>query len=548
MLRVWSVFILLLSMSPFLFGGPPRLVVVISVDQLRPDYLDRFQSGFLPARQKNGEPGGFRLLLEEGAVYRNAAYGHFPTFTCPGHAAILSGALPSVSGIIGNRWFDRESGKIVGCVDPLGRTNETERTPRSLLVSTVGDELKLSNNGASKVIGVGGKDYAVMALVGRMADLALWFDRRSGRWTTSSHYTRGRELPQWLKDLNASGPADRFRGRTWTRLLPPHAYRGTNPNPIYEGVEEDAYGYGWRFPHALGGDTVRVSNFFNRLMASPFGNDLLLDAGRRAVEGESLGLDDDPDILALTFSSNDHVGHTFGPSSPEAADSVYRTDRQLSEFLHFLIGRVGQDRLLVVLTSDHGVQYIPREIQGRGGAAGRVARDDIKKAVETELDSIFGQATWVWEVVDLDLYLNRKIIAERGLDPAQVEQAAAEALMRLAGIQQAFSRGQILSGRLPPTDLGQRVANSFHPKRSGDVVIVYEPNWFLDEDLVTTHGPPHPSNTQVPMLFWGGGVPAGVHWRPVDPRDIAATLSQMLGIGYPSGNSGQPLREVLAKE
>lgn len=544
---VASVYLAFCGAATLSAAAPPRLVVVIVVDQLRPDYLQRFSADFL-APDTVEHTGGFQLLTAEGAVYLDAAYGHLPTFTCPGHAAILTGALPSVSGIVGNRWYDRESGREVGCVDSLEKGNEGERSPRNLLASTVGDELKLATDGAARVVGLGGKDYAVMTLVGRSADLALWFDRSTGRWATSPHYTARYPLPAWVERLNATAPAAEFRGKVWNPLLGPEAYRHTNPNPPYEGLHPDPYGYGWRFPHPLSGDPASgadEASFHSRLIASPFGNQLMLEAARWAVEHEALGTDDTPDVLAVALSSTDYVGHAFGPSSPEVADTVLRTDRQLAAFFDFLSETVGREHLLVVLTSDHGVQYIPREITSRGGAGGRILAEDIRREVNSDLERRFGPGDWVEAVLDLDVYLNHSLVQAEGLNRAEVEAAAAEAVAAMEGVQQVFTGSQILHGGMPPTDLARRVADSYYPGRSGDLVIAYAPNWFLHEEVITTHGPHHPSNAQVPILLWGGGIPAGRHWRSVDPRDIAPTLSRLLGIGDPSGSSGRPLVEVL---
>ncbi len=541
---VLVVFSLLAAAPSSWASQRPRLVVVVAIDQFRPDFLERFDDDFLPAWEK-GKAGGFKLLLEEGASYLDAAYSHLPTFTCPGHATILTGAWPGVSGIIGNRWFDRESGREVGCVDALGSSETGQRSPRNLLVSTLGDELELATNESARVVGLGGKDYAVMTLVGRMADLALWFDRGQGHWVSSPHYTALESLPDWVGELNAKGPAERFRGLVWTPLNPDAVFRYSNPEPVWEGVQEEPYGYGWRFPHPLGGDSPQDSEYFRRLIASPFGNELILDAARLAVGAEQLGQDDTPDILALSLSSNDYVGHAFGPSSPEVADTILRTDRQLAGFFQFLIEAVGREHLVVVLTSDHGVQYIPREIQARGGSAGRVFPDGLESRVEEALVGRFGPGDWVLAVLDLEFYLNHDLIEERQLEPSRVEWVAAEAAMGDPGIRQAYTRSQILSGQLPPTEIGSRVANSFHPRRSGDVVLIYESNWFMDEEVVTTHGTHYPPNTMVPVLLWGDGIPRGRHWRRIDVRDIAPTLSHLLGVGYPSGCSGQPLVEVL---
>lgn len=527
---------------------PPRLVVVVVVDQFRPDYLTRSAAWFLPARQGD-RLGGFRLLMEEGAAYWNASYSHLATFTCPGHAVVLTGADPAVSGIVSNKWYDRRAGRVVVCVDDGGGVG---RSPRTLRVSGVGDELKLSNQGRSRVIGLGSKYYAAIALAGRMADLVLWTDDASGDWVSNEYYTGEDGLPRWVRQLNSERIPDGYAGKKWGKLLGEEAYAGADTTPYFGkraapevGIPNPngPYGLGWRFPHPLGNDAgvgLRV-----RFFASGLANHYVVETAKRAIVGERLGEDEAPDVLAVTLSANDKIGHYFGPNSPETLDVTLRTDRALADLFNFLKERLGEDRFTVVLTADHGVQETPEEVASRGGSAGRTPHNELVEAVEGALDARFGRADWVLAVTDPDLYLNRSAMIEMKLKPEDVEAAAAEAASASPGVYWAVPRSRIVEGRLPRTDWADRVFRNFHPERSGDVVLIFEPNWFLTETVVTTHGPHYAYNARVPILLWGKGVSAGSFLRPVDVKDIASTLSRLLGTVAPSGSSGQPLREAL---
>ncbi len=531
----------------------PRLVVVLVVDQFRPDYLNRSAKWLLPARDGDRR-GGFRLLMDEGAAYWNASYSHLATFTCAGHATILSGSEPALSGIISNTWFDREAGVRVGCVDDLnaGPTG-ARRSPRTMMVSTVGDELKSSNQGRSKVIGMAAKDYAAIVLAGRRSDLTLWIDNQ-GRWVSNSYYTGDQGVPDWVRRLNDQKIPDSYAGKAWTRLLPAEAYADCDPTPFFAetvnpevGVSSELgpWAYGWKFPHLIASSPPNPL-FYASFNASGFANDFMVESAKRAVEGEELGEDDAPDILALSFSSNDKAGHFFGPNSPEALDMTVRTDRALSELFTYLDKRIGLDKVVVVLTSDHGVQEIPEELRQNKAPAGRIKFETLVEAVEAALDKRFGRADWVRDLTDLDLYLNTATLEKKSVDRAEVERVASRALTTVEGVYWAVGRSDILEGRLPQTDWAQRVYRTYNPQRSGDVIILYQPDYFRGELIITTHGTHYPANAHVPVLLYGHDITAGAYYRPVDPKDIAPTLSQLLGIVYPNGCTGQPLVEALA--
>ncbi len=534
---------------------PPRLVVVLVIDQFRPEYIARASAWLLPPRQGD-RLGGFRLLTDEGTAYWNAAFSSLATFTCPGHATVLSGADPALTGVIANTWFDREAGRRVGCVDDLQSSDpRIKRSPRALLVTSLGDELKFSNQGRSRVVGMAFKDYAAMVMVGRRADLALWFDGKTGQWVSNPYYTGEQGPPEWVVRLNAEKLPDRHVGQSWEPLLPPEAYADTDRTPVFAGVvdaeagvetTDGPYKMGWNFPHRLAAQQPPDRDFYSGFQASGFANDFVVESAKRAIEGAGLGDDDAPDILALSFSANDKAGHYFGPDSPEILDLTARTDRALSDLFNYLEGRIGLENVVVALTADHGVQNIPEELLAAKSVAGRVPGERLKEAVEAALDEEFGEADWVAHVGDLDLYLDASAIRESGFESFEVEAVAAKALEKTAGVHRAATRTDILSGRLPDTDWAARLYRNFHPRRSGDVVMVFEPNYFRSETVPTTHGTHYPANSRVPLLLFGPGRIAKANsYRPVDPKDLAPTLSQILGVAYPSGCSGNPLEEAL---
>ncbi len=532
------IWILAWFSSLHLVAAPPKLVVLVVIDQFRPDYLTRFQEHYLPAGGA-AQPGGFLFLMEEGAYYPDAGYAHAATFTCPGHAAISSGSLPAESGVIANAWFDRLTGRPVHCVTDQRGLDGITRSPHSLRVTTLGDELQLATSGKSKIVSFSYKDYAAMMLGGRSADLALWFDYATGGWTSNAYYVGSAGLPEWVGSFNGLKIPDRLRGQSWELLLDESAYSSMNPDPL--GSSPLLSRYGPTFPHLLADDT----GFYPAYAQSGLGNEYLFELAKRAIEEEELGRDEVPDLLAMSLSSNDYVGHYYGPNSREMMDVTVRTDRLISDFLGFISQRIGKENVIVVVTSDHGVQAIPNEVISRRGAAGIVSRQNLIDAVDQALDSRFGPRDWVSGVTDLDLYFAPEALEAAHLDLNEVERTAARGAMSVEGIREAFGRSQILQGRLADTELARRISNNYHPQRSGDLILVYESNWFMEERVSTTHGTHHAYNSQVPILLWGAGINKGRFTRSVDPRDIAATLSHLLAIPPPSACTGRILSEAV---
>jgi len=493
----------------------PRLVLLVAVDQMRYDYLPRFASGFT---------AGFRRLLQEGAVFTNAHLGHYPSVTAVGHSAMLTGAPPSISGIVGNDWYDRAVKRNVTSVeDPgtqlLGAGPATGSSPHRLRVSTVGDELKMAHPG-SRVISVSHKDRSAILMGGRMADLALWWDAKTGAFVSSTWYVP--ELPKWVSAFNAGRPADAWLGREWRAVG-----EGGQPGPVLGTL-----------PAAPG------PAYYGSLYNSAYGNELLVSLAEAALEGEGLGSRGTTDVLALSFSCNDAVGHDKGPHSAEIRDITVRTDLALGRLLETIDRRVGLARTVVVLTADHGVAPLPEQMAQWKMPGGRFSRPDLEKAVAGALEKAYGPGPWLEGRAGSAVYLNRALIAERGLDPAAVERVTAAGAESVAPVWRAYTRSQLLEGRVPPDPWSRRVLLSFHRERSGDVDVLLEPYW-MSGATGATHGSAFSYDTHIPLVLMGPGIRPGRQDRAVLLNDLAPTLATLLDVETPSGSSGQPLAEIL---
>ncbi|MCU1261756.1 MAG: type phosphodiesterase/nucleotide pyrophosphatase [Bryobacterales bacterium] len=482
----------------------PKLVVTIVVDQFRYDYLTRFRPGY---------HAGIDRLLTKGAVFADAHYIHFPTVTAVGHSTILTGATPSISGIIANEWYDRPSGATVTSVfDPDAKALGAEvpaSSPKRLLVSTIGDELRTVTEQA-KVVGISLKDRAAILPVGRMANGAYWFDNKSGNFISSTYYFPA--LPGWVKEFNAGRPADKYAGMEWM---------GTK--------------------YAAAGEHLNAS-----LAASPWGNELVEAFAESAIQGEQLGQRGVTDLLAVSFSSNDYVGHALGPDSPEVKDMAFRTDLLFGKFFAFLEKQVGMKDVLVVMTSDHGVAPVPEVSVARKMPGGRFGAGTVEKTIQAALERKYGPGKWVAGSFESATYLNSELIEERKLDHAAVDRTAAEGLAALPHVMIVYTREQLMNGAFREDPTGIRVANGFYPSRSGDVFVVLEPYWlFGGGSKGTTHGTTFDYDTHVPVIFMGAGIKPGKYYGSVAVNDIAPTLAAMLNLETPSGSVGRILSEMF---
>jgi predicted AlkP superfamily pyrophosphatase or phosphodiesterase len=482
----------------------PKLVLAIIVDQFRYDYVLRFAGEYRE---------GLQQLLAKGAVFTNARYSHFPTFTSVGHAAFFTGASPSVTGIIGNQWFDRFSAKVVRSVMDdstrlLGGDGGAGSSPRNLLVSTVGDELKISRQGRSRVIGISIKDYSAILSAGCSADAAYWYDGKTGSFVSSSYYFR--ELPQWVRQFNGTKPADRYKAAEWSG--------GKLP-------AEDA------------------SKLYAFIPSSPFGNDLVERMAEAAVRGERLGAEG-TDLLVLSFSSNDYVGHQYGPDSAQVRETSLHTDRLLGKLFKFLDAQVGMANVLVVLAADHGAGATAEAASARKMPGGHVDFAPLRDAVQKALTDRYGEGKWILSTPEEAIYLNWELIKSKKLSHEEVGREAAQALLSMPRVFRVYTREQLLNG-LSGDAIDQRVRNGFSAKRGADLYVLLEPYQIFSR-INANHGTPFGYDTHVPVIFMGPGIKAGRFHSAIDVVDVAPTLATILETEMPSGAEGRILSEIFS--
>jgi len=540
-------------------GENPRFAVLVVFDQMRGDYLSRWQSLF--------DENGFRRLMKRGAWFENCHYPYAHTVTGPGHASMMTGCSPEKHGIVGNEWFDRFAGKEVGCVatdryenvpassKSISKTNKStdnwrSASPERLLMPTVGDLLKEKTGGKGRVVSLSFKDRSAILPAGHHPDSCYWFDALKGSFVTSTYY-RDR-LEPWVEEFNHGKPADNWFGHDWLRLRPELDY-STYSGPDDVKAEGIGIFQGRAFPHPLTGGYTKVGPlYYQALYNSPFGNELLLDLAKRAIDSLELGKHNETDLLCLSFSSNDPIGHCWGPDSQEVMDVTLRSDRIIADLLSYLDAKVGKDRYVVALTADHGIGPLPELMAKQGEPAGRVDPTVLSKEAEKFLEQSFGKdgeekMRWVLDSVYPWIYLNRELILEQGLEEADLEDALVRWIKEQPGFLTAYGRTQILRG-LPKGDaIGAKVRRSFYADRSGDVEVVLKPYYLCTSRLTGTHhGTPHSYDTHVPLLVYGSGIKSGTHKEAVTPQAVAAILSRALNISPPEGAEA-PVPEELFK-
>lgn len=526
---------------------PPKLVVAILVDGLGQHQLDRFGKQF-------GE-GGFRRFLDQGAWYNDARYGHSTTITAVGHGTWLTGAYPYRHGMVSNDWYDRKTKKLVYCTeDPdsklLGEvTKERQGTsPRNLLVTTVGDELRAATAMKSRVFTASLKDRGAILPAGHLGT-AFWFSPQTGRFITSDYYRR--EMPEWWLEWHLDKPQNRYFGREWSPLFGDEAYEGT-----FEGQPQirSYKGLGKQFPHKVtGGKEAPGPDYYGAIEGTPFGHELLAEFAKTMIRQEGLGRNPAgvPDLVAVSFSSHDFINHLFGPESKESADDLLRLDRVLADLFRFLDGWMGPDGTLICLTADHGFSPSPEYWHDVMKIdAGRINAGDLLKKLNEHLSAKFGLGKYAsaWRLPTI--WLDYDLIDERKLGRADVEAEAAQFLSAVPGVAAVFTRTQLSEGRVPATRLGTLVSRSWHPRISGDLLLIQkEGSFFIDGVLQTftaMHGSPWTYDARVPVLFQGAPwIRQGKVLQAAEPADIAPTLAEILGVPPPSGSEGRALAEIL---
>ncbi|WP_455211412.1 alkaline phosphatase family protein [Kaarinaea lacus] len=540
-------------------SNKPKLILQITVDQLRGDLPTRYKDRFAK--------GGFRYFFDKGVYYSNAHYQYANTETIVGHTTLATGAHPAAHGMIGNVWFDRQTGSLTyniedarypllsaGAgvdkkteIDPTQKTAKTEgRSPQAILVSTISDEMAIHYAGRAKIFGVSVKDRGAVSMAGH-AGKAFWFSKKTGEFVTSRYYYE--RYPQWVKQWNQQRRAFEYANTSWELLNDSSSYLfGDADDREYE---TDFPGFGRTFPHPYG---AADNKYYTTLLTlSPAGDELVLDFAQSLIVEEQLGMDDIPDYLAVSFSSTDYVGHIFGPSSLESEDNILRLDRTLASLLSFVDKQIGLRNTLVILSADQGSPEVPGYLQSLGIFGGYVDPKSWEKQPAFErLKAKFGIGEELIETYFHPyIYLNQEVIKAKGLGQAEVERAIAQEISQFKGVALAISSSDLRANSLPEMPLLRAVLNNFNPKRSGDIFVVFEPHWFINDfdglTVAATHGSPWNYDTYVPIFFAGHKVKRQTVARPVGPQDIAPTIANYLQIKPPSASVGIPLQEVLRR-
>ncbi|QFU23272.1 alkaline phosphatase family protein [Shewanella eurypsychrophilus] len=542
-------------------SNEPKLILQITVDALRGDLASRFLDNM-------GE-GGFRYLLDNGIVYTNAHYQHANTETIVGHVSLATGATPSVHGMVGNVWFDRDKDRSVyniedgnyhllttgGGVDSSTEIDATQkvaksdgRSPITILTSTISDEITTAYNGQSKVYSVSIKDRGAVSLAGEYGK-AFWFSKATAGFVTSDYYFD--KYPNWVEKWNKSSPTKQYHNKFWSPLK-------RNDQYFFASEQDTSYkldfaNFGERFPHPYGPSDDKY--FTTKLTLSPAGDDLTLDFTKALISNENIGKNSVPDYLAISFSATDYVLHVYGPSSKEAEDNLLRLDRTLAKLFSYIDETIGLDNTLIVLSADHGAPDAPGHLHNLGGKKAHYFNLDTLKnsGAFSRLETKFGIGESLFKLYSHPyIYLDHPLIEMHKLDLKTVQLAVAKEVEKINGIEYAISSQSIAEGKLPNTRIMQQVTNNHHSQRSGDIYLIFSPNVYINDfdglQVASVHGSPWRYDTHVPIIFAGAGLKGQTISREVAPYDIAPTISNYLGITYPSGATGTVLKEVVETE
>ena len=535
----------------------PKLVLQITVDALRGDLLERYKANF--------SEGGFSYLMNEGSYYTSAYYQHANTETIVGHVSLATGAPPSVHGMVGNVWYDRQRERLVYNVEDgdysmltsgAGVNKATEidptqkvatqdgRSPVPILATTFSDELTIATNGNAKVFAVSVKDRGAISLAGHTGK-AFWFSKAGGEFVTSNYYYDA--YPDWVSNWNEQNLPAQYAGTSWALSLPPERYTLTEESVDFK---VDLGGFGRSFPHQY--PKAEHKYFTTMLTLSPAGDELTADFATTLLKQEKLGQGKFTDYLAVSFSSNDYAIHMYGPSSLEVEDNLIRLDRTLAKLLQSIDEQVGLKHTVIVLSADHGAPEAPEVANELGDhQAGSVDQTTlISPALIARLKNQFGFGK---EAIRLYaqpyIYLDHAVINKSEAALADVQRVVAEELLKLPSVAYAVSSIAIENNQVADTYPLQLVKNNYHPRRSGDVYLVFQPRNFINNmdglTIASFHGSPWRYDTYVPIIFAGYNIDNQRISRAVTPYDIAPTLANIIGITPPSGATGQALVEVI---
>jgi predicted AlkP superfamily pyrophosphatase or phosphodiesterase len=519
----------------------PKLVVGIVVDQMRYDYLTRFYN-------KYGE-GGFKRMINEGFNCKNNHYNYIPTYTGPGHASIYTGTTPKYHGIISNGWYDKEINKSVYCVgddsvQSVGTSSVAgQMSPQRMLTTSFADENRLFTQMRGKTIGISIKDRGAILPAGHTANAAYWFQGKDeGNFITSSFYMN--ELPKWVQKFNKKKIVASYL-KEWNTLYDISTYveSGDDLNNFEGGFngKETA-----TFPYDL--SVLKDKNGgFDILKVTPYGNSIVADFAIAALDGEQLGQDNITDVLAVSFSSTDYIGHNFGVNSKEVEDTYIRLDKDLERFFNALDAKVGKGNYTVFLTADHGAVNVPAYLQSVKIPAGYLNSSEAKIKLGNFMKNTFGESDLIENVSNNQIFLNREKILELKLNLEAVQKAIVNEIISYKNVDKAYTASS-MGDESFDRGIELLLQNGFNQKRSGDVLIVYSPAYISYSKTGSTHGSGLNYDTHVPLLFFGKGIKKGSTVAKTRVVDIAPTISALLGISFPNGATGNPLEFMLQQD
>ncbi|MAZ26351.1 MAG: alkaline phosphatase [Cytophagaceae bacterium] len=522
------------------YSDTPKLVVGIVVDQMRYDYLTRFYDRY--------GKDGLRRLMDEGFSADNNHYNYMPTYTAPGHASIYTGTTPRAHGIISNSWYDKFSKSTVYCVDDSTYTSvgtkssAGQKSPFRLKTTTFTDQNRLHTQMRGKTIGIAIKDRASILPAGHTANGAYWFQGGDeGHWITSTFYMD--ELPQWVQDFNKKDPAKKYM-KEWDTYYKIDTY-------VESGPDENDFEGGFRgkdkatFPYDLK-KLGKENGGYGILSSTPYGNSLTADFAIEAIDAEELGKDDITDILAVSFSSTDYVGHNFGVNSKEIEDTYIRLDMDIARLLKALDDKVGKGNYTVFLTADHAAINNPGYLKSKRIPAGSFHMGKVNDTLNSYLTGKYGDLKLIENISNYQVFFDYDVLAENNINRQELQKDIAHFLLQQPNVDKAYTREELTSGEFNYGEISL-VQKGFNQKRSGDVFIVIDPGYAGIGKTGSTHGSPESYDTHVPLLFYGKGINNGKHTdRTTTIPDIAATVAALLNIEFPSGEAGEPILEALA--
>ncbi|MFY0625655.1 MAG: alkaline phosphatase family protein [Reichenbachiella sp.] len=521
----------------------PKLVVGIVVDQMRQEYLSRFSKHF--------SEGGFKRFMNEGYSYKNAHYNYVPTQTGPGHASIYTGTTPRVHGIVSNDWYNKKTKRSINCVEDefashLGGSKKYgNRSPKNLMNTTVTDELRMFFQERTRIISISLKDRGAILPGGHNPNGAYWYDDSTGEFMTSTYYKK--ELPGWVEDFNNRKLPTEYMKKQWDTFFPIETYvesekdLRTYENPLLPNGEPI-------FPYDLKAISKKVPGGL-LLPNTPYGNTILVELAKEAIENESLGEDEITDFLAVSFSSTDYIGHAYGPYSKEIQDTYVRLDRDLEHLFNELDKRIGKGNWTMFLTADHAVAAIPHGLIEKKQKGNYWEDEKMAKKIKNDIEGQFKVSGLVEMVNSNQVYFNRDVLVDQKLSLNEVKSFTVGYLETIDGISFAYDVRKIHGYQGDQKD-AKLISNGTYIKRSGDIIYALSSGWLSDGYIMggTTHGSQYSYDTHVPLIFFGKDIKKGVSVDNVTITSIAPTISMLLNIGLPDGVTGQPLSEVLITE